>query len=333
VQDPLAHVVRMVDRVARDADGYDVIHFHIDYLHYPMLRHLATQTVTTLHGRLDIPDLVPLYRAFPDVPVVSISDDQRRPLSWLNWQATVHHGLPHHAIAPNLAPGGYLAFLGRISPEKGIERAIEVSRLANMPLKVAAKVDPADRRYFRRQIEPLLEQAHVEFIGELGEDDKLAFLGRAAALLFPIDWPEPFGLVMIEAMACATPVVAYRRGSVAEVIEDGISGFVVDDIGPAVEAVHRAVQLPRAGVRAAFERRFTTERMARDYVRVYERLLTRARGLGPTLAALSVADSLEVPISVALSPDRTQVAAHDTRPRARADEAASAGRGDRRSDP
>jgi glycosyltransferase involved in cell wall biosynthesis len=333
VKDELAHVVRMVDRVAHDADGYDVIHFHIDYLHYPMLRHLATPTVTTLHGRLDIPDLVPLYRAFPEAPVVSISDAQREPLPWLNWQATIHHGLPHDAIAPNLAPGSYLAFLGRISPEKGIERAIEIARLADMPLKVAAKVDPDDKGYFRGEIAPLIEQAHVEFIGELGEDDKLAFLGRAAALLFPIDWPEPFGLVMIEAMACGTPVVAYRGGSVAEVIEDGISGFVVDDIGTAVEAVRRAVRLPRAGVRSAFERRFTTERMAHDYVRVYQRMLARARGIGPTLAALSMADSFEVPIAEALSKDRTQVAAHDARRTARADEAAPAGRGDPRSHP
>lgn len=325
VRDPLAHQVLMVDRVARDADRYDVIHFHIDYLHLPTLRHVSTPTVTTLHGRLDVPDLVPLFRAFPGAPMISISDDQRRPLPWLNWQATIHHGLPHDAIAPNLAPGSYLAFLGRISPEKGIERAIEIARLAEMPLKVAAKIDPADERYFRRRIVPLLEEGHVEFIGELGENDKLAFLGRAAALLFPIDWPEPFGLVMIEAMACATPVVAYRRGSVAEVIEDGISGFVVDDIDPAVEAVRRAVQLRRAGVRSAFERRFTAERMARDYVRTYERLVARSRGIGPTLAALSVADSVQIPIEGALSDDRTQVAAHDPRPTARADEATSAG--------
>jgi glycosyltransferase involved in cell wall biosynthesis len=315
----------MVDRVARDAAEYEIIHYHIDYLHYPTLRHVPTPTVTTLHGRLDIPDLVPLYRAFPDAPVVSISDNQRQPLPWLNWQATIHNGLPHDAIAPNLAPGSYLAFLGRISPEKGIERAIEIARRAEMPLKVAAKVDPSDGGYFRRKIAPLLQQAHADFIGELGEDDKLAFLGRAAALVFPIDWPEPFGLVMIEAMACGTPVVAYRRGSVAEVIEEGVSGFVVDDIGPGVEAVRRAVQLPRAGVRSAFERRFTAERMARDYVRVYEHMLARSRGMGPTLAALSVADSAEIPIEGALSDDRTQVAAHDPRPTARADEAPSAG--------
>ncbi|HYM53577.1 MAG TPA: glycosyltransferase family 4 protein [Candidatus Dormibacteraeota bacterium] len=325
VKDPLAHQVRMVDRVARDADSYDVIHFHIDYLHYPMLRHVPTPTLTTLHGRLDIPDLVALYRDFPDAPVVSISDAQRLPLPWLKWQATIHHGLPHLAITPNLAPGRYLAFLGRVSREKGIERAIEIARGAEMPLKVAAKIDDVDKRYFRRDIAPLLERAHVEFIGELGEDDKLAFLGHAAALVFPIDWPEPFGLVMIEAMSCGTPVVAYRRGSVAEVIEDGVSGFVVDEIGPAVAAVRRAVRLPRAAVRAAFERRFTVDRMARDYIRVYERAIAASRGMGWTPATLTVADSVGIPIAGAPSDDPTQVAANDPRPTARTDEAASAG--------
>jgi glycosyltransferase involved in cell wall biosynthesis len=325
VKDPLAHQVRLVDRVARDAGSYDVIHFHIDYLHFPMLQYLATPTITTLHGRLDVADLVPLYREFPDAPVVSISDAQRQPLPWLNWQATIHHGLPHEAITPNLAPGRYLAFLGRISPEKGIERAIEISKRAGMPLKVAAKVDPADGGYFQRKIRPLLEQAHVEFIGELGEDDKLAFLAKAAALVFPIDWPEPFGLVMIESMAVGTPVVAYRRGSVAEVIDEGVSGFVVDEIEPAVEAVQRAVHLPRQGVRAAFERRFTAERMSRDYVRVYERALALRRGMGPTLAALRVADSVQVPTEGPLRDDRTQVAAHDPGPTARTDQATPSG--------
>jgi glycosyltransferase involved in cell wall biosynthesis len=324
VTDPIAHQVRLVHRATLDADHYDVMHFHIDYLHYPLLRHVRTPTITTLHGRLDVPDLAPLYREFPDAPVVSISDAQRQPLPWLNWQATIHHGLPHEAIAPNLAPGRYLAFLGRISREKGIERAIEIAKRAGMPLKVAAKVDGADGGYFRTEIAPLLEQAHAEFVGELAEEDKLEFLAHAAALVFPIEWPEPFGLVMIEAMAVGTPVVAYPRGSVREVIEEGVSGFVVDEIDDAVAGVRRAVRLPRAGVRAAFERRFSVERMARDYVRVYERAIARSRGMSWTPAARTVADSVEVPIEGSFSDDRTQVAAHD-RTTAPADEATSAG--------
>jgi glycosyltransferase involved in cell wall biosynthesis len=324
VQDPLAHLVRMVERVMRDAPSFDVLHFHIDYVHFPLLRYIRTPSITTLHGRLDLPDLVPLYQAFPDTPVISISEAQREPLPWLNWQATIHHGLQHREIAPNLAPGHYLAFLGRISPEKGLDHAIEIAKRADMELKVAAKVDSADEAYFRDEIEPLLEHAHVEFIGEIGEADKDAFLGQAAAVLFPIDWPEPFGLVMIEAMARGTPVVAYRRGSVAEVIDAGVSGFVVEEIGPAVEALEAALRLPRAGVRAAFERRFTADRMARDYVAVYERMIARSRGMTWAPAALTVADSIEVPTGP-VGDDRTQVAGHDPRSTARSDPAASSG--------
>jgi glycosyltransferase involved in cell wall biosynthesis len=324
VQDPLAHMVRMVERVMRDAAAYDVLHFHIDYLHFPLLRHVATPSVTTLHGRLDLPDLVPLYRAFPDAPVVSVSEAQREQLPWLNWQATIHHGLPRSRIVPNLAPGRYLAFLGRISPEKGLDHAIEIAKRADMELKVAAKVDSADEPYFRNEIAPLLEHAHVEFIGEIGESEKDEFLGQAAVVLFPIDWPEPFGLVMIEAMARGTPVVAYRRGSVAEVIDEGISGFVVDDVGPAVAALEAALRLPRAGVRAAFERRFTADRMARGYGSVYQRMIGQTRGMGWAPAALTVADSVEVPTGP-VGDDRTQVAAHDARPTARSDPAAPSG--------
>jgi glycosyltransferase involved in cell wall biosynthesis len=324
VQDPLAHMVRMVELVMRNASSYDVIHFHIDYLHFPLLRHVDTPGVTTLHGRLDLPDLVPLYKTFPEAPVVSISDAQRAPLPWLNWQATIHHGLPHREITPSFGPGRYLAFLGRVSPEKGIDHAIEIAKLADMELKVAAKVDAADEDYFRDEIEPLLEHAHVEFIGEIGEADKDEFLGQAAAVLFPIDWPEPFGLVMIEAMARGTPVVAYRRGSVAEVIEEGVSGYMVDGVGPAVAALQAALRLPRAGVRAAFERRFTADRMARGYVTVYERMIARSRGMGWTPATLTVADSVEVPTGP-IGDDRTQVAGHDPRSTARSDPAASSG--------
>jgi glycosyltransferase involved in cell wall biosynthesis len=324
VQDPLAHMVRMVELVMGDAASYDVLHFHIDYLHFPLLRHVATPSVTTLHGRLDVPDLVPLYRTFPDAPVVSISHAQREPLPWLNWLANIYHGMPHRDIVPSFGPGTYLAFLGRISPEKGLDHAIEIAKRADMELKVAAKVDSADEAYFRDEIEPLLEHAHVEFIGEIGETDKDEFLGNAAAVVFPIDWPEPFGLVMIEAMARGTPVVAYRRGSVAEVIDEGISGFVVDEIGPAVEAVQAAMRLPRAGVRAAFERRFTADRMARDYIAVYERMIGRSRGMSWAPDALTVADSVEVPTGP-VGDDRTQVAAHDPRSRGRSDPAAPSG--------
>jgi glycosyltransferase involved in cell wall biosynthesis len=324
VQDPLAHMVRMVELVMRDAASYDVLHFHIDYLHFPLLRYVATPSVTTLHGRLDVPDLVPLYRTFPDAPVISISLAQREPLPWLNWLANIYHGLQHQDIVPSFGPGKYLAFLGRISPEKGLDHAIEIAKRADMELKVAAKVDSADEEYFRDEIEPLLEHAHVEFIGEIAESDKDEFLGNAAAVVFPIDWPEPFGLVMIEAMARGTPVVAYRRGSVAEVIDEGISGFVVDDIGPAVDALQAAMRLPRAGVRAAFDRRFTAARMARDYVAVYERMIGRSRGMGWAPVALTVADSVEVPTGP-VGDDRTQVAAHDPRPTGRSDPAAPSG--------
>jgi glycosyltransferase involved in cell wall biosynthesis len=324
VQDPLAHMVRMVELVMRDAASYDVLHFHIDYLHFPLLRYVATPSVTTLHGRLDVPDLVPLYRTFPDAPVISISLAQREPLPWLNWLANIYHGLQHQDIVPSFGPGKYLAFLGRISPEKGLDHAIEIAKRADMELKVAAKVDSADEEYFRDEIEPLLEHAHVEFIGEIAESDKDEFLGNAAAVVFPIDWPEPFGLVMIEAMARGTPVVAYRRGSVAEVIDEGISGFVVDDIGPAVDALQAAMRLPRAGVRAAFDRRFTAARMARDYVAVYERMIGRSRGMGWAPVALTVADSVEVPTGPVVD-ERTQVAAHDPRPTGRSDPAAPSG--------
>jgi glycosyltransferase involved in cell wall biosynthesis len=286
---------------------------------------LATPALTTLHGRLDVPDLEPLYRAFPDVEVVSISDAQREPLPWLNYAATIYHGLPPEATEPTLSSGGYLAFLGRASPEKGVDHAIEIARRVDMPLRVAAKVDTADADYFRDEIEPLLAHAHVEFMGEISEAEKPDFLGHAAALLFPIDWPEPFGLVMIEAMACGTPVVAYRRGSVAEVIDEGSSGFVVDGIDAAIAAVPAAVGLSRAGVRAAFERRFTVERMARDYVRVYERMITRSRQTGWAQAGQGVADTVAVPIEASPLEEGTQAAAHDQRSAARPDPAASTG--------
>ena len=280
--DPLAHTVRMVELVARDAAQFDVLHFHIDHIHYPVVKRLATPALTTMHGRMDLPDLPLLFDAFPDTPLVSISDSQREPLPGINWIATVPHGLPMDQITPTLERGSYLAFLGRTSPEKGIEEAIEIARRADMPLRVAAKVDAVDNEYFEQSIRPLLERGgHVDFVGEISDAQKDDFLGHAAATLFPIDWPEPFGLVMIESAARGTPVLAFRSGSVPEVIEEGVSGLIVDDVDAAVAAVPRLLDLPRDRVRAAVERRFGVERMAGDYVDLYQRL-ARDRGTGAT---------------------------------------------------
>ncbi len=273
VIDPIAHEVYQLERVAAEAHRFDIIHWHLDYFHFPMSRRLGVPQLTTLHGRLDIPDLQPVYDEFGDMPVVSISNDQRAPLPQAQWLATVHHGMPLDELMPRRDVGNYLAFLGRISPEKRADRAIEVARRAGLPLRIAAKVDDADREYFEREIEPLLDADHVEFIGEIGPREKNEFLGRARALLFPIDWSEPFGLVMIEAMACGTPVIAYRSGSVPEVITEGVSGFIVDDIEGAVEAVRRLDEIDRAACRGAFEERFSVERMAREYLEAYERLV------------------------------------------------------------
>ncbi len=274
VRDALPYHLIMLDEVRRRIDQFDVLHFHIDLLHAPLVRDLADRTLTTLHGRLDLPDLAPFYAAFRDLPLASISNDQQGHLGNANWLGTVYHGLPRDLLpfCPN--PNGYLAFLGRISPEKRPDVAIEIATRSGMPLKIAAKVDRADQAYWETKIRPLVaDNPYVEFIGEIGERDKAGFLGGAAALLFPIDWPEPFGLVMIEAMACGTPVIAYRRGSVPEVVEENVSGFVVDTIEQAVAAVGRIIRLDRVKVRGEFERRFTAERMAHDYVGIYRRLL------------------------------------------------------------
>jgi glycosyltransferase involved in cell wall biosynthesis len=273
VRDPLPHMLLLLERVRQRAQEFDVLHFHTDLLHFPLFRPLANRTVTTLHGRLDLPDLAPFYREFGDMPLVSISQDQRRPLPHAHWVGTVHHGLPRQITRFCPEPhGGYLAFLGRISPEKRPDRAIAIARRAGMRLKIAAKVDRADEVYFDREIRPLLDDPLIEWVGEIGERDKPEFLGNALALVFPIDWPEPFGLVMIEAIACGTPVIAYRRGSVPELIDHGVSGFIVDDEQSAVEAVRRIGALDRSAVRGIFERRFTAERMADDYLRLYVRL-------------------------------------------------------------
>ncbi len=273
--DQMAHHVLMMERVLRRADEFDVVHFHIDYLHFPVSRHRGLAHVTTLHGRLDIPDLVPLYREFREMPVVSISNAQREPLFFANWQATVYHGLPSDMYRFRAEPGKYFAFVGRISPEKRVDRAIEIARRVGIPLKIAAKVDRVDRDYFETAVEPLLRDPLVEFVGEIGDGEKDEFLGDAYALLFPIDWPEPFGLVMIEAMACGTPVIAYRHGSVPEVMEEGRTGFIVESLEEAVAAARRVPELSRARCRAVFDERFTSARMAGDYLQVYDDLVRR----------------------------------------------------------
>ena len=274
VRDALPHHMIMLDEVRRRINQFDVLHFHIDFIHAPLVRDLAGRTLTTLHGRLDLPDLGPFYAAFRDLPLASISDNQRGYLGNGCWHGTVYHGLPRNLLPLRLKPEGYLAFLGRISPEKRPDLAIEIAARSGVPLKIAAKVDRADQAYWETKIRPMVEDnPNVEFIGEIGERDKADFLGAAASLLFPIDWPEPFGLVMIEAMACGTPVIAYRRGSVPEIIEDNVSGFVVDTIEDAVVAVQRIEELDRVKVRAEFERRFTAERMAHDYVDIYRKLI------------------------------------------------------------
>jgi glycosyltransferase involved in cell wall biosynthesis len=271
--DQMAHHVVMLEQVYRRAAEFDIIHFHVDYLHFGLSRREGLNRVTTLHGRLDIPDLVPLYQEFRDEPVVSISTSQRTPIPWANWQGTVYHGLPDDLYSFRPEPGSYLAFLGRISPEKRVDRAIEIAKRVQMPLRIAAKVDAVDEEYFATAIEPLLEHPLIEFVGEIGDAEKDEFLGNASMLLFPIDWPEPFGLVMIEAMACGTPVIAYSNGSVPEVMEHRRTGFIVDTLEEAIEAVRRVPELSRQRCREIFEERFTAGRMAREYVRVYERLI------------------------------------------------------------
>jgi glycosyltransferase involved in cell wall biosynthesis len=283
VRDTLPYHMIMLDEVRRRIDEFDVLHFHVDLLHAPLMRSLGARTLTTLHGRLDLPDLAPFYAAFRDLPLASISNNQRRHLGNANWIGTVYHGLPRDLLPFRPSHRGYLAFLGRISPEKRPDLAIEIAARSGMPIKIAAKVDRVDQVYWETKIRPMLaEYPDVEFIGEISEQDKADFLGDAAALLFPVDWPEPFGLVMIEAMACGTPVIGYRRGSVPEVVEENASGFVVETIEDAVKAVRRVQHLDRVKVRAEFERRFTAERMAQDYLAIYGDLLAPRRNVAKT---------------------------------------------------
>ena len=273
-KDQLAPHLAMVEQVFRQKENFDLIHFHVDYLHFPASRRERVTSVTTLHGRLDMPELVPIYQLFRDIPTVSISDAQREPLPWINWQGTVYHGMPPDRYSYSAGGGKYLAFLGRTSPEKGLDQAIEIAQRVDMPLKIAAKVDRADVEYFERVIKSKLDHPLVEFLGEIGYPEKQEFLGNAAALLFPINWPEPFGIVMIEAMACGTPVIAYPYGSVPEVVDHGITGFVVPGVDGAVEALHNIESFDREHCRKRFEERFTAERMTDDYLKVYQRLVT-----------------------------------------------------------
>ena len=273
-RETLPYHVRLMEMVFEDVSRFDAIHFHCDYLHLPLLRRHPCPSITTLHGRLHVPDLQPLFAEYADAPLVSISADQRRPLPGANWQATIHHGLPRdlHTYCPRA--DGYLAFLGRMSPEKRVDRAIEIARRSGKKLKIAAKIYPEERAYFHETIEPLLQDASssVEFIGEVGGREKDKFLGHAEALLFPIDWAEPFGLVMIEALACGTPVIGWRMGSVPEVIENGVSGFLVESVEGAVQAVSHLDELSRQTCRERFEQRFDVSRMTRDYLEVYRRV-------------------------------------------------------------
>ncbi len=274
-RDQLPYQLMMLEKVRRRADEFDVLHFHIDLVHYPVAAPFAHKMLTTLHGRLDLPDLRSFYSMFSGYPLVSISNHQRLPMpAGVNWAGTVYHGLPRDLLPFKARPAGdYLAFLGRVSPEKRPDRAIEIAARAGMKLKMAAKVDKVDEAYWREKIRPMIERhGNVEFIGEINEKEKAEFLGDARALVFPIDWPEPFGLVMIEAMACGTPVIATRNGSVPEVLEHGVSGFIVDSVDEAVEAVGRVDEIDRARVRKCFERRFTVERMAADYLQIYRRI-------------------------------------------------------------
>ena len=283
-KDPLAYHLAMLHRVRRRIGEFDFIHFHTDYLHFPLFADCWHKTLTTLHGRLDLPDLPVILRACSMMPLASISASQRAPLAWANWYGTVHHGLPRDLHRLGNGAGGYLAFLGRVSPEKGVDRAIAIARRVGLTLQIAAKVDPVDRDYFEQAIEPLLDDPLIEFIGEIGENEKSRFLGDAIALLFPIDWPEPFGLVLIEAMASGTPVIAFNRGSVSEIIEDKLTGFIADDIESAARGVPLAAQLDRSAIRRRFEERFTASRMARDYLALYRRVIEGDTPAVPALA-------------------------------------------------
>jgi glycosyltransferase involved in cell wall biosynthesis len=275
-KDPLARSIVEIEEVLKRTECFDLVHFHDGYLHFPLSRRLQIPTVTTMHGRMDLPDLIPVFREFPEMPLVSISDQQRKPLPFANWIATVQHGIPEDLYSFRPDPEDYAAFVGRICPEKRPDRAIEIAKRVGMPLKIGAKVDKVDEQYFEAEIKPLLSGSFVEFLGEINEKEKNDLLGGARALLFPIDWPEPFGLVMIESLACGTPVVAFDCGSVPEVLEDGKTGFIVQSVTKAVEALQKIETISRPLCRQEFERRYTSKRMAENYLRIFEELVRTA---------------------------------------------------------
>jgi glycosyltransferase involved in cell wall biosynthesis len=284
-QSPLAHHTVMLQEVFRESKQYDIIHFHTDYLHFPLARFSQVPHVTTLHGRLDLPDLKPLYREFSEMPVISISDSQRKPLPGANWRATIYNGIPEDLLKFHPEPGNYLAFIGRISPEKGIEDAIEIAIRFDMEIRIAAKIDPLDNSYFNEKIKPLLSHHLVNFIGEVGDKEKNSFLGNAYALLFPIKWPEPFGLVMIESMACGTPVIAYHCGAVPEVMRNEVTGFIVENIAGAVNAAHRISTINRSSCRKVFDECFSAGRMTRGYLNAYKERIDSKQNLHNMFAA------------------------------------------------
>lgn len=272
-----APLVMLLEKAFGASEQFDVLHSHLDFIGFPVVRRCTAPVITTLHGRLDLPELVPVFQEFAEMPLVSISNAQRKPLSWANWQATVHHGLPRDLYSFHPIPGKYLAFLGRISPEKRPDHAIEIAKRTGLPLRIAAKVDPADRTYFEAEIEPLMSHPLVEYVGEISDEEKNAFLGDAMALVCPYDWPEPFGLVLIEALACGTPVLAYRRGSIPEILENGRTGFICETLDEMASAVAQISTVNREDCRQAFNERFTVERMALDYVNVYRQMVGDAR--------------------------------------------------------
>jgi glycosyltransferase involved in cell wall biosynthesis len=303
VRDPIPHHTLMLDKVRERAADFDILHFHVDYLHFPLFRSEAGRTVTTLHGRQDLADHMPFYRWFSDMPLISISNAQRAPLPRANFVGTVYHGLPLELHKPRLvAAGGYLAFLGRISPEKRPDRAIAIARAAGLPLKIAAKVDKVDEAYFQEVIAPLLDGTDVEFVGEINESTKTEFLGQAAGLLFPIDWPEPFGLVMIEAMACGTPVLAFRCGSVPEIVEDRLTGRIVSSVDEAVQAIPELLALDRNAIRTRFEERFSSRRMASDYVKIYHSILRSRAAQQLQLSAVAALSAKAAGCGLEVSP-------------------------------
>jgi glycosyltransferase involved in cell wall biosynthesis len=307
-KDTYPHLMMMLDTVRNCAHEFDLVHFHVEFFHLPIFRQMAHRTLTTLHSRQDFNDYAMLYGRYNRMPLAAISESQASAIPMANVAGVIHHGLPTNLLKANLKPkGDYLAFLGRIAPDKRPDRAIKIARAMGMPLKIAAKIDAVDRNYYRDEIKPLMDGPDIEFVGEVNEREKQDFLGNARALLFPIDWPEPFGLVMIEAMACGTPTLAFRNGSVPEVIDEGVTGHVVDTVDEAIERLPDTLALDRREVRAAFDERFTASRMARDYVKLYRKLLNKPASIETRepLHVNGAGAGLAPQIEIAHEPNRT----------------------------